>query len=46
MATEKIAPLVKKMDEDEKVDAGVLKALFENGVSSSAICCQLSKLYY
>lgn len=33
MATEKIYPLVKKMDEEEKVDAGVLQALFDNGVS-------------
>ena len=34
MATEKIYPLVKKMDEEEKVDPGVLQALFDNGVSS------------
>ncbi|XP_065339318.1 short/branched chain specific acyl-CoA dehydrogenase, mitochondrial-like [Cloeon dipterum] len=32
LATEKIAPLVKKMDEEEKIDAGVLQALFDNGL--------------
>ncbi|XP_075221907.1 short/branched chain specific acyl-CoA dehydrogenase, mitochondrial isoform X2 [Lycorma delicatula] len=30
-ASEKVAPLVKKMDEDGKIDVGLLKALFDNG---------------
>ena len=30
---EKIAPLVRKMDDEEKIDDSVFKGLFENGVS-------------
>jgi hypothetical protein len=32
LAQEKIAPLVKKMDEEEKLDPSILPMYFENGV--------------
>ncbi len=35
-AQERIAPFVSKMDEDSVMDAGVISALFEQGVSISA----------
>ncbi|XP_063699470.1 short/branched chain specific acyl-CoA dehydrogenase, mitochondrial-like [Culicoides brevitarsis] len=31
-AQEQIAPLVKKMDEEQKIDEGLVKALFDNGL--------------
>lgn len=34
LAKEEIAPLVRKMEKEGKVDDNVLKALFENGVSN------------
>lgn len=33
LAKEEIAPLVRKMEKEGKIDDGVLKMLFENGVS-------------
>ena len=32
-ASEKVAPLVTRMDEECQIDEGILKAMFENGVS-------------
>lgn len=32
LAAEKIAPLVKKMDEEQKIDDSIRQMLFENGV--------------
>ena len=37
LAKEKIAPLVKKMDKEAKLDSSVIHALFTNGVSSFSI---------
>ncbi|XP_049833173.1 short/branched chain specific acyl-CoA dehydrogenase, mitochondrial [Schistocerca gregaria] len=37
LAAEKIAPLVKKMDEEHKIDQSVLDALFENGLMGMEI---------
>lgn len=37
LAAEKIAPLVKKMDEEHKIDQSVLAALFENGLMGMEI---------
>ena len=33
VSREKIAPLVRKMDQESKMDKSIIKALFENGVS-------------
>ena len=32
MAQEQILPLVRKMDDEHKLDAGLVKTLFENGL--------------
>ena len=36
-AQEKVAPLVKEMDEKEELDQSVIKGLFEQGVSAPVI---------
>ena len=36
-AKEKVAPLVKKMDEQSMMDKSIINGLFENGVQSK--CC-------
>ncbi|XP_037296261.1 short/branched chain specific acyl-CoA dehydrogenase, mitochondrial-like [Manduca sexta] len=33
LATEQIAPLVKKMEDEHKIDDGIRQLLFDNGVS-------------
>lgn len=37
LASERIAPLVKKMDEEQKFDDGIVQALFENGVRTNTV---------
>ncbi len=39
MAKERIAPLVRKMDEEATTDPSVLEALFSNGVCRLKILC-------
>lgn len=34
LATEQIAPLVRKMDEEHRIDDGIRQLLFDNGVST------------
>jgi len=36
LAKEEIAPLVRKMEKEGKIDDGILKTLFENGVSNES----------
>ena len=37
LASEKIAPLVRKMENDGKIDPGIIQMLFENGVCKFSI---------
>lgn len=36
LATEQIAPLVRKMEDEHKIDDGIRQLLFDNGVSQSS----------
>lgn len=39
VAREKILPLVRKMDQESKLDPSIIKALFENGVRYICLFC-------
>ena len=39
LATEKIAPLVRKMDIEEKLDPSIMEMFFENGVRLHLFLC-------
>lgn len=46
LATEQIAPLVKKMEDEHKIDETVRQMLFDNGVSEKCKNDSLFRLIY
>lgn len=44
-AREKVAPLVKEMDEKEELDRSIIDGLFEQGVSNAVFNGSTSTLY-